>query len=561
MRHNPTAARRPAVAAAAAAVAVVTSLLSGVPSDASTFQWKEFSMNYWNDPGSWLRTDGTTPAPPGAGDIANFTVQSTVYFGGDAAALVVNVRDRAWFEPEAGANPTLALTNGVLVADDGGLELGSNGAPMTLVAPVVRMVDAANLYVGGGSRLVANNVDVGPAYIYPTNTSLAVSGAGSSATITGALTVGAGEVGTVAQGNLSVSDGASASLARAVIGNADGAGTLSIESASHVTASGDISVGAATSGHAFTFSSRIDVVGGSSLTQTGTGSLTIGHDLPYDADNLVNVGGGSGLRVGSGGMKITRNGSLAVGGAGSSVMVDGDVNVAGGSVSVGSGGRVEAASVHLAADAFFGVTASTLTVGGPGVPGTLEDGATVFLSDHSTLTLYGGLSVTGTIWLDNTSRMSWTPAAALPDAVSSLRALLAGARVAATSSPAEAIGYVVVSPGTLLVRPVIPGDANLDGSVDPDDYALLDRGFATGGESWWEGDFNYDGRVDQDDYLVLDTLYGQAHGFSAGLLAQRESRFGPAHVSQLLVSIPEPSTMACVLAAFALLRRRRSKSD
>ena len=122
MHHHPTATRRPAAAvaaAAAAAVAVVTSLFGSASADASTFQWKESYITYWNDPVGWLRTDGTTPAPPGAGDIANFTWQSTVYFGGDAAALVVNVRDRAWFDPDAGANPTLALTNGIVITDSG----------------------------------------------------------------------------------------------------------------------------------------------------------------------------------------------------------------------------------------------------------------------------------------------------------------------------------------------------------------------------------------------------------------------------------------------------------
>jgi hypothetical protein len=116
----------------------------------------------------------------------------------------------------------------------------------------------------------------------------------------------------------------------------------------------------------------------------------------------------------------------------------------------------------------------------------------------------------------------------------------------------------------------VPGDANLDGIVNADDYALLDRGYnryLTGRipanrAGWTDGDFNYDGLIDQNDYLLIDSTLGQAQGFSPGFLSQRESQFGATYVSTLLASIPEPSSLpllaACGLALLPLTRHRRT---
>jgi hypothetical protein len=104
---------------------------------------------------------------------------------------------------------------------------------------------------------------------------------------------------------------------------------------------------------------------------------------------------------------------------------------------------------------------------------------------------------------------------------------------------------------TLLVITTLPGDANLDGKINADDYTLLDRSFAQNlpNPHWTNGDFNYDGVIDQQDYLLIDRSFYQAQGFSPGFLSERESQFGPAYVTQLLTSIPEPSLLAaCGLA-------------
>jgi Ca2+-binding RTX toxin-like protein len=49
------------------------------------------------------------------------------------------------------------------------------------------------------------------------------------------------------------------------------------------------------------------------------------------------------------------------------------------------------------------------------------------------------------------------------------------------------------------------GDANLDGLVDGEDYAILNHSITFGGATGWSnGDFNYDGIIDSADYAIID---------------------------------------------------------
>ncbi len=53
-----------------------------------------------------------------------------------------------------------------------------------------------------------------------------------------------------------------------------------------------------------------------------------------------------------------------------------------------------------------------------------------------------------------------------------------------------------------------PGDANEDGRVDLDDFAILKRRFGTTGAGWFDGDFNADGTVGIDDFMLLKQHFG-----------------------------------------------------
>jgi hypothetical protein len=147
---------------------------------------------------------------------------------------------------------------------------------------------------------------------------------------------------------------------------------------------------------------------------------------------------------------------------------------------------------------------------------------------------------------------SWTGAAGITSSVA-----------AADSTHQTAITYSLTG-STYTLQLGLFGDANLDGKINADDYALIDRGFAKHLTGWTSGDFNYDGVVDQNDYLLIDRAYllGQAPGFNPGsLLADRDSQFGDAYVSSLLASVPEPSLFSIVLIGLttgSFRRHRRS---
>ncbi len=55
----------------------------------------------------------------------------------------------------------------------------------------------------------------------------------------------------------------------------------------------------------------------------------------------------------------------------------------------------------------------------------------------------------------------------------------------------------------------LPGDANLDGTVDLTDFGILKANFGAGDE-WSEGDFNGDGKVDLSDFGILKANFGSS---------------------------------------------------
>jgi hypothetical protein len=60
---------------------------------------------------------------------------------------------------------------------------------------------------------------------------------------------------------------------------------------------------------------------------------------------------------------------------------------------------------------------------------------------------------------------------------------------------------------TVLIKYTYAGDANLDGTINADDYAIIDLYSLTPGSSGFNrGDFNYDGSINADDYALIDTI-------------------------------------------------------
>jgi hypothetical protein len=80
----------------------------------------------------------------------------------------------------------------------------------------------------------------------------------------------------------------------------------------------------------------------------------------------------------------------------------------------------------------------------------------------------------------------------------------------------------------------VPGDADLNGVIDFDDYGLIDFGFLQGLNGWSNGDFDGNGVIDFDDYALIDFFFLQPPGDFVNL-------------------IPEPAAAATLLALVGAL--------
>ena len=64
------------------------------------------------------------------------------------------------------------------------------------------------------------------------------------------------------------------------------------------------------------------------------------------------------------------------------------------------------------------------------------------------------------------------------------------------------------------------GDANLDGTVNAEDFTLFSHNLGQSGMMWDDGDFNYDGTVNSEDFTLLSDNSGLAAQIAAQDLVQ-----------------------------------------
>jgi hypothetical protein len=104
---------------------------------------------------------------------------------------------------------------------------------------------------------------------------------------------------------------------------------------------------------------------------------------------------------------------------------------------------------------------------------------------------------------------------------------------------------------SVLVMYTYAGDANLDGTINIDDYTKIDAGIMAAASGWANGDFNYDGKINIDDYTIIDNMIAnQGPALSSA---------GGVSIGESVVAIPEPMLGGLVFAALPLLLRRRRR--
>jgi hypothetical protein len=111
-----------------------------------------------------------------------------------------------------------------------------------------------------------------------------------------------------------------------------------------------------------------------------------------------------------------------------------------------------------------------------------------------------------------------------PDPVGSVRLSLANHGVVAGGDLAlayvdSADGVAGVPPSTIVVKPALPGDVNLDGIVSFADLLTLAQHYGKSDALYDQGDLNADGTVGFGDLLILAQHYGQRLAGAGGAAA------------------------------------------
>ena len=156
-----------------------------------------------------------------------------------------------------------------------------------------------------------------------------------------------------------------------------------------------------------------------------------------------------------------------------------------------------------------------------------------------------------------------------------IRLYLQASRNAATTPGVMDSGYVFSSTSTLtrgvgyredgeslILRPALFGDADMDGGVSINDFNALAANFGQpSNRVWTQGDFDYDGGVSINDFNLLASAFGQTMPAGSTLWADLLT-FAAANndmaAFQAVTGVPEPTTLGVVTAGLLLgLRRRR----
>jgi hypothetical protein len=117
------------------------------------------------------------------------------------------------------------------------------------------------------------------------------------------------------------------------------------------------------------------------------------------------------------------------------------------------------------------------------------------------------------------------------------------------NSPDEMRWAVTYDANNVYATVALPGDANLDGFVNLQDFNTLASNFGQSGLTWVMADFTGDGLVTLADFNLLAGNFGLSAG-PEGPTAQ--------DWAALASAVPEPATVTWVAGAALLMRRRRT---
>ncbi len=270
----------------------------------------------------------------------------------------------------------------------------------------------------------------------------------------------------------------------------------------------------------YTISGGGNIAGTTSLTKTGTRTLTLSTANSYTGGTTVN---GGKLVVAAGG--ALGNGPIAIGASGD-IQLGANTGLATTtSLSIASGGVLDVNNNHMIISYAAGTQASVDAT----VRGYLING-------------YAGGNWNG------------------PGIDSS--AVVAGSSFGVGYADGADGVVAGLSSGQIEVKYTLLGDANLDGLVSGDDFTILVGNLGKSVTAWDRGDFLYTGTVTGDDFTDLVANLGkQANGADVALSAGDHAAVDAfAAANGLMADVPEPGSMVSLVAGAAMLATRRRAS-
>jgi len=281
----------------------------------------------------------------------------------------------------------------------------------------------------------------------------------------------------------------------------------------------------------------MSVISGYATIDVVSGNHTIAAPLMLSNDLLVTVAGGSTLNVGN---LQSSSKALTKSGAGTLVLD----NVRAATLAVNGG------VVQIARDG-SNVATSKVTVISVAAGAKLDLTNNKFIA-HQAVGTWNGSAYTGILGLVQSGYAggTWQGSGIVTSETAAANPAVLTALAVATADQlglsGGTFGGQSVSSGDTLVMYTWGGDANLDGTLNGDDYFAIDShiGLAGSAFGYINGDFNYDGDINGDDYFIIDSNIG---------LGQSATPF-PSSSAMPTVSVPavpEPGATALCIAAIA----------
>ena len=266
----------------------------------------------------------------------------------------------------------------------------------------------------------------------------------------------------------------------------------------------------------YVFAGSGSIIGGTGLTKSGNGSLTISTANGFTGGTVVN-----------GGTVIVAN-PAALGTGGVTIHTGGTVQLQG---NLASAVLLQAVQFDGSTNAWLG----TLDVGNNKL--IVQDGTThaATLATLQNEVLYGASHTTG---ITSSALPANTALAVLDNAVTQF----------------ATFGNVVVDGNSILIAPELLGDANADGTVDLTDLSVVLNNFGQATGAWTSGNFDNAATIDLTDLSFVLNNFGQnfANANASAATVQQTASAGAA---------PEPASIAVlVLGVIGLCGRRRSAS-